>query len=79
MLMIEKIIAESVYMYRGQSVVTITRPHKVIDAGSIVRLESGKELNVVSVPLYNNPESLPAGKMDIILDAEIKKNDILYY
>ncbi|WP_048000213.1 hypothetical protein [Lactiplantibacillus herbarum] len=77
--MTENIIAESVYMYRGQSVVTITRPHKVIDAGSVVHLESGKRLSVVSIPLYNNPESLPAGKVDIILDAEIRKNDVLYY
>lgn len=76
---LEKITVEDVIMYRNQSVVTIKIPRKPIWTGDYVRLEGGKCLRVAGIPMYNNPASLPKGRVDIILDGVIKKNDILYY
>lgn len=75
----EKLIVSDVVMYRNQSVVTIPRPNKVIEVGNYVQLENGQRLKVEAIPLYNNPQSVPAGKMDIVLDEKITKNDVLYY
>lgn len=76
---VEKFIVSDVIRYRNQSVVTIPKPHKPIWTGDYIQLATGQQLKVERVPLYDNPKSVPVGKIDIVLDAKININDVLYY
>lgn len=76
---VEKLIVSDVIRYRNQSVVTISKPHKPIWTGDYIQLATGQRLKVAGVPLYDNPKSVPVGKIDIVLDAKININDVLYY
>ena len=75
----EKLIVSDVIRYRNKSVVTIPQPHKLIWTGNYIQLATGQRLQVEGVPLYSNPKSVPVGKIDIVLDAKISINDVLYY